>query len=202
MILADIVLGLVGVALLLRRDLGAIGQLTFRGGWQLAGMVISLYLLQVGFVWFMPGRTVFQAALLVLTQVALAFLLWLNRHLPGAKLFVVGILLNVLVILANGGWMPLTPQMHRFLHPGQIVVVGDRLPYNKSAVLPSADTRLWFLADIIPISLPWRRTVVSVGDICLAVAAAQFILQKQPRRAPPNQQPLPQLHRSPPNPTR
>ena len=177
MVLADAIIFLLILALLLRRDLSAIGRISYRGGWKLAAAVAGLFVLQAMMVLYVPGQTVFQLALLILSQIALVFLLLLNRHVPGAKLFALGIVLNIAVMVANGGWMPVTPEIHYFVHPDRPVELQARQVNSKDVILPRTETNLWILSDIIPVMLPWRRNAVSIGDVLLILGAAQLISQ-------------------------
>ncbi len=177
MVLADAIIFLLILALLLRRDLSAIGRISYRGGWKLAAVVAGLFGLQAVMVLYVPGQTAFQMALLFFSQMALVSLLLLNRHLPGAKLFALGIILNIAVMAANGGWMPVTPEIHYFVHPDRPVELQARQVNSKDVILPRTQTNLWILSDIIPVSLPWRRNAVSIGDVLIILGAAQFIFQ-------------------------
>jgi hypothetical protein len=181
-ILAYAALLLIVLALLLGRDLSAIGRLSYRGGWKLAGIVVGLFVSQAVTVLYVPGQRLFQAALLILSQMALVLLFILNRHLPGAKLFALGIILNTSVMAANGGWMPVTPETHHFVHPHQPVPVGGRPASSKNVVLPRTDTKLWPLSDIIRVTLPWRRYAMSMGDLLLILGTALFIFGSTSRR--------------------
>jgi hypothetical protein len=177
MILAYAIIVLLILAMLFRRDLSALGQVSYRGGWIFVFGVIGLFILQIGLVLHLSGQALWQMIILNLSQFALVFLFLLNRHIPGAKLFALGIALNVLVMVANGGWMPVTPGMAHFVHPNRPIVEEIRQSSSKNIILPRAETNLWILSDIIPVTLPWRRNAVSVGDIVLVAGAAQFIFQ-------------------------
>jgi hypothetical protein len=168
---------LIVVALLLQRDLSAIGRVSFRGGWKLATAIIGLFVLQAVIVIFVPGQTIFQMATLILSQLALIFLILLNHRLSGAKIFALGIALNTAVMVANGGWMPVTPETARFVHPDRPVATQTKPQASKNIILPRSETNLWILSDIIPVTLPWRRNAVSIGDILLIIGAAQFIFK-------------------------
>ncbi|MCS7261437.1 MAG: DUF5317 family protein [Anaerolineae bacterium] len=182
MVLAEAVIFLIVVAILLRRDLGALAQLRFRGGWKLTLLVAGLFAVQALVILYAPGQSAFQVVTLMLSQGALLVLMVLNYHVPGAALFSLGIALNLAVMLANGGWMPITPEMYRFVHPERAVEVQSRAPDSKGIILPREQTNLWVLSDIVPIALPWRRTAVSIGDLLLIGGAAQFIFQGSVRR--------------------
>lgn len=182
MILVFAVVLIVIAAIVMRRDLSAIGRLSFRGGWKLAVAVAGLFLVQAKLVIFVPGQTVFQMALLILSQAALVLLILVNRHIPGAKLFALGVILNTVVMVANGGWMPVTPETVEFASPDRPAVVEYSKPQDsKNIVMARSDTNLWILSDIIPVTLPWNRYAVSIGDILLIVGAAQFIFQTTSR---------------------
>jgi hypothetical protein len=176
-ILAYAIIVLILLALLFRRDLSAIGRISYRGGWKSIAIVVGLFLLQDVLVIYVPGQTIWQMVVLMASSLALIMLLLLNRHLPGAKLFALGIALNVVVMAANGGWMPITPQMYHFVHPSRPVVEQSRPANSKNIVLPQTETNLRILSDIIPVTLPWRRYAVSLGDVLLIAAVAQFIFQ-------------------------
>ncbi|MBN1218963.1 MAG: DUF5317 domain-containing protein [Anaerolineae bacterium] len=175
MVLVDAVIILIVLALLFRRDLSTIGRFRFCGGWKLAVVVPGLFVLQAILIIFAPRQTILQILLLILSQFALILLLLLNRHVPGAKLFAVGVFLNTTVMIANGGWMPLTPEMYQFVHPEREIEIYDKPSGSKSIILPREETRGWVLTDIIPVSLPWRRNVVSIGDTFLILGVAQLI---------------------------
>ena len=182
MILVFAVVLIVIAAIAMRRDLSAIGRLSFRGGWKLAVAVAGLFIVQAKLVIFVPGQTVFQMALLIFSQAALVLLILVNRHIPGAKLFALGVILNTLVMVANGGWMPVTPETVEFASPARPALVEYSKPQDsKNIVMARSDTNLWILSDIIPVTLPWNRYAVSIGDILLVVGAAQFIFQTTSR---------------------
>lgn len=115
-------------------------------------------------------------ALLIVSFASVLAFLVANRHLPGVWLAVVGVALNAIVIAANGA-MPVSP--------GAIAVVSDgaaSFPVGKHEPL-GADTRLPWLADVIPV--PPLRSIVSVGDIILAAGVARLtVTQMLGGRAP------------------
>lgn len=182
MILAYAIIFLVILALLLRRDLSALGQISVRGGWITMALIIGLFFLQAALVIYVSGQSLWQIVVLNASQIALMLLFLLNHYVPGAKLFALGIALNVLVMLANGGLMPLTPETYHFVHPDRPIVEQTRPSSSKNILLPRSETNLWILSDIVPVTLPWRRTAVSPGDIVLVVGVAQLIFQATARK--------------------
>jgi len=185
MFLAEAVVFMVILALLLRRDLSAIGRHPFRGGWKLAAIVAGLFAIQAMVILYVSGQTFLQMTVLILSQVVLVLLVILNHHLPGAKLLALGIILNTTVMVANGGWMPITAEMNHFVHPDRVVEELDRAPNSKGITLPRSETRLWILSDIVRVKVPWRRTVVSIGDLVVLAGIAQFIFQATSRKQTP-----------------
>jgi MFS family permease len=112
--------------------------------------------------------------LLAVAYGLLLFTLWQNRFYPGLALAFIGISANALVIMVNGGYMPvwmpafeasgLTPPMDSVMHvplPGEI---------DSSFLL-----HLGPLADIFPIPFPLVQNVASVGDIFLTAGLGFFL---------------------------
>ena len=185
MVLVYAILLLIIIALLLRRDLSLIGRIAYRGGWKFIGVIIGLFILQATLVLYTPGQNRLQMALLISSQLALIGLILLNHQLPGAKIFALGIALNLVVMLANGGWMPVTPETYHFVHPDREVPLYARPADSKNIILPRSETRLWFLSDLIRVALPGRRNAVSPGDVLLIIGAAQFIFQTTAKKERP-----------------
>ncbi len=105
---------------------------------------------------------------------------WLNRHLPGMPILIVGLLLNLAVIVANGGWMPISPQTANLLAGKDILQfmnLGGRFG-EKDILLLTQNTRLEFLADrfLLPAWLPYK-TAFSLGDILIGFGAFWLLAQ-------------------------
>jgi MFS transporter, DHA3 family, macrolide efflux protein len=125
------------------------------------------------------GVDVVQALRLPLFAISFGLLLaglWANRSNPGLSLAFVGILLNTIAVLANGGYMPVW-------RPALI-----QAGFDPNTVLSSFHTFLPFdrldaafllragpLGDILPIPLPYIRNVASIGDLFLAAGLGFFL---------------------------
>jgi hypothetical protein len=113
------------------------------------------------------------AAALVGSQALLLIFAWFNRSQPGFWALGIGLLSNLVVISINGGLMPISPEMVVTQLPDappDAWQTGSRLGWN--VVLPTADTRLWWLSDriLLPAWFP-RRKALSVGDVIIAIGA-------------------------------
>ncbi len=102
-------------------------------------------------------------------------LLWLNRRLGlGVWLILLGVLLNFVVMGANGGRMPVSMEAAGYLDPsyGQALQEGY---YGKHTPLTD-DTYLGFLGDVIPLPEFYpRQQVISIGDIIMNIGIFLFI---------------------------
>lgn len=107
---------------------------------------------------------------------------WLNRRIPGMPVVLVGLVLNLLVITANGGWMPVSPETASQLPggaPPSEATPGIRVG-DKDILLRAEDTRLELLADrfLLPEWLGYRAAY-SLGDV-FAAAGAFWLLASPP----------------------
>jgi hypothetical protein len=115
------------------------------------------------------------AIALVSSQALLLIAAWINRDQPGFWALGLGLALNLLVIILNGGLMPISPDTVARLAPEAqpgAWQVGHRLGTGKDVVLPVAITRLWWLSDrfLLPAWFPYRAAF-SLGDVLIAFGA-------------------------------
>jgi len=103
-----------------------------------------------------------------------------NIRLPGMPLIILGAVSNLAAILANGGYMPATPEAMGALGRGAPTI------YSNSALVP--DPSLPWLIDrfALPRWLPFTN-VFSIGDVLLAVGV--FVLVVSVMRRPADGQP-------------
>jgi len=112
--------------------------------------------------------------ILVSTQIVLLLFVWLNRRLSGMWLSGVGLILNFLVIISNGGFMPISPEMvSRYLIHNETDgswQVGKRLLSTKDIVIPPAETKLFIFSDRFAIPEWFHYPVVfSLGDVLISL---------------------------------
>lgn len=120
-------------------------------------------------------------ALLTASYGALVLFLLVNLSVPGIKLVLIGSLLNLTVILANGCHMPVTREgLERTGHADRIVV-RDELALvkgSKSIVLEPEGTRLYLMSDIFRVPEPYPfATNFSLGDVAITAGVAVMVLR-------------------------
>ncbi|HHX44100.1 MAG TPA: DUF5317 domain-containing protein [Chloroflexi bacterium] len=155
-----------------------LAQVSLRLGW----LAIAAFALQWSIIYaplphtegpFAPRTLILIASYLLVLVVVVV-----NRRVPGVAVMGIGLGMNLLVMLVNGGFMPVTMEAVEragLAHLALGTEAGARLMATKDIILPAEATRLWLLSDIfvVPPPLPFR-TVFSLGDLFLAVGV--FVL--------------------------
>jgi hypothetical protein len=138
--------------------------------------------LQVAVIYFprprSEGLLELHTLLVLASYLLLVLVVALNWRLPGLPLIGLGLALNLLVMVANGGFMPVTYEALQRAGMANFALgsaPGSRVMATKDIVLPRADTVLWALSDVFVIPPPWPiRTIFSAGDLSLVVGT--FVL--------------------------
>lgn len=147
------------------------------------------------FLIFFPGETgggLFSARsmVLILSYALLLVVVWLNRKVAGVKLIGLGLLLNFLVIVLNGGFMPVTPEA--LVRTGYDVnaprlETGYLVARSKNIVMQAGEARFWFLSDIFLLPKPFPiPTVFSIGDVLIAAGTCYFLYKPMMGKAAAN----------------
>ena len=185
MLIAGIALGLV-LGLIAGGNLGNLTSIELRRTWLLVAAVLvrfgTEFLLGSGVAIVEAVRVPLYAASFAL----LLYALWANRRYPGMSLAFVGSLMNGVVILVNGGYMPVwEPSL---LAAG--FTPADVSPALHTVLPPALDAsfllHLGPLADVIPIPVPVLNNVVSVGDFFITFGLGFFLFARRspgPRKA-------------------
>jgi hypothetical protein len=108
----------------------------------------------------------------VLSLALLAIWVAANWRISGMALIAIGLALNVAVIAANGGHMPVLPEGARLA--GQYEALSADDPSTSKHLMMEPDqVQLWLLSDIIviPHGVP-GASVLSLGDLALTVGIA------------------------------
>jgi len=114
-----------------------------------------------------------QQVLFWASHLLLLIFVGLNWRSTAVKIVGLGVLCNLIVIVANGGLMPVTPETLAQINPGSSLAqfpVGAHYGYSKDIILPQQGTALWLLSDILvlPPPFPWP-TAFSLGDLIIAL---------------------------------
>ncbi|KKC47671.1 membrane protein [Paenibacillus sp. D9] len=167
----------------------ALGNIRIKGGWGFPLLLIvqfGLFYLQDYVSFFARFNSYFY----MLVYVAGLSLLYVNRSYKGINLLFIGVFLNFLVMLVNGGRMPVSLEAASVLDPHFIEMLKNGDVLYKHILLDSS-TRLPFLGDIIPLGPPYpRRQAISIGDVIMNIGIFFYITsqmssqkthEKQPR---------------------
>jgi hypothetical protein len=101
-----------------------------------------------------------------------------NHRLPGLKLVALGAISNLAAIVANGGYMPTTPEA--------LAVAGEDLSGGYSNSIVTANPALGPLTDVfaLPAWLPFAN-VFSIGDVLIGIGILVAVASGMSRRSGP-----------------
>jgi len=95
------------------------------------------------------------------------FGLYKNKHITGIKLSMAGIVLNQIVIILNGGRMPVSEDaLLRLNMLDQLKILQQDIVITHTLI--NSSTKLYLLSDIIPVRYILPK-VISIGDILLSI---------------------------------
>jgi hypothetical protein len=139
-------------------------------------LVIAAFLPQILAFYLPATRAIIPGwlvnACLVSSLIGLLIFVWLNRTHHELWVAGLGISANLLVIIANGGLMPITMATVAALYPEAglgSIFLGSRLGWSKNIVLSNETMHFGFLSDclLMPDWIPWRYAF-SLGDVLIA----------------------------------
>lgn len=166
--------GLFGGASKLNSMAANMAAIKIKLGWLI---ILAVLLQRIPFALSVPSSFVeLKKALLILSYVLLLWALSRNLHLGSMRIMALGSVLNFAAIVVNGGLMPVSPEAR--LQAGMTPIgqprFGKVLPEGTGVLLPVEQTNLWFLSDIIPVSLVGG--VFSLGDVLIGVGLLFFVV--------------------------
>jgi hypothetical protein len=146
-------------------------------------LVAAAFLPQLVFAYWPAARHLLPARagafVLPLTLTVFLAFVWINRRAAGMPVLLVGLALNLLVIAANGGWMPISLETAAHLPGGENLTPADlgRRFGQKDVLLQPAETRLEWLSDryLLPDWVRYR-VAFSAGDIFVGAGAFLVML--------------------------
>ena len=148
--------------------------LRFRWPWLLVGAVVVREVIVFSPLSKVDGS---QYAYVLSLAVIVLWTLWHFQRLPGVVLVSAGTLMNLVVVAANGGHMPVAPEIARTQLNGILLVRGTIGQYT----LMGPNTHLNQLGDWV--SLPVLPAGYSPGDILIAIGVALVVVMGTHRRA-------------------
>jgi hypothetical protein len=155
----------------------AFPKFSLRFGWLALGALLA----QIVVIYVGPGeagvlrRLVFPASYVLL----LAFVV-LNWRRLGILVIGVGMMLNFLAIVSNGGLMPISPAtMERAGFGDELAEqeLGDALPQSKNVLLDESDTNLQWLSDRFTWGSPGPLSVFSLGDVFIGAGLIVILIE-------------------------
>lgn len=176
-----------GVVLVLLVAVLALGAALLTGGSRLAQvrlravrLLVAAAVVQLGTSALAPHSGVVRTTALVMTSVLVGLFVYGNWKVAGAPLIGAGLLLNVLVVVANGA-MPVSVDAaaRAGMTRAELALTADamREPLTDATVLG-------WLADVIPVALPWRPQVVSPGDVLVAAGVGLLLVSARGAQTP------------------
>lgn len=167
------------------RVFSQIGAIPLRSAW-LALLALALQWPLLRAAAGPTGGLSVQMALFLLSHVLLLAFIWRNRRLIGVLIAGLGVFCNLLVIILNGGLMPVTPETLTAINVGskpEQWPVGEHYGYSKDIILVRSETKLWALSDILVIPPPFPKPFAfSLGDLLIAVGIV--VLLQGPSTSP------------------
>jgi len=134
-------------------------------------LIVLACLIQVGII-FLGSKKVkfvldYSSYMIIFSYIVLLLAVWYNKKLKGMNFIALGIIFNFIVIVANGGNMPVLLSSLYKAGLNDFALVLKEGTYV-THVLITEKTLFRFFADVIPLPPPFPDpSVVSVGDFLL-----------------------------------
>lgn len=171
------------VAGLIRRgSLASLGQLRLRALWLIfTALLIQVLIFPLGEA---PVIQVGTAYFHLLSYALLLAFVALNRHYPEILVMGAGLFLNLIVIAANGGYMPASATALTRAGLSEVATALREGLSQGNTVLMGQETRLNFLGDFLylPAGVP-LATAFSIGDVVLGLGLAVLLARRMVRTA-------------------
>ena len=134
-------------------------------------LILLACLIQAGLIFLGQKKVKFvldySSYMIIFSYILLLLAVWYNLKLKGMKIIALGIIFNFIVIVANGGHMPvLLNSLYRVGLDDFAIALKEGIYVTHTLI--TEKTLFAFLADIIPLPFPFPDpSVVSVGDFLM-----------------------------------
>ena len=134
-------------------------------------LIVLACLIQGGLI-FLGSKKVkfvldYSSYMIIFSYIVLLLAVWYNKKLKGINFIALGIIFNFIVIVANGGHMPVLLSSLYKTGLNDFALVLKEGTYVTHTLI-TEKTLFGFLADVIPLSPPFPDpSVVSVGDFLM-----------------------------------
>ena len=134
-------------------------------------LIVLACLIQGGLI-FLGSKKVkfvldYSSYMIIFSYIVLLLAVWYNEKLKEMKIIALGIVFNIIVIVANGGHMPVLLSSLYKAGLNDFALVLKEGTYVTHTLI-TEKTLFGFLADVIPLSPPFPDpSVVSVGDFLI-----------------------------------
>jgi len=166
LLIDGIVIGFL-IALLRGGKFGNLANVDLKAVW----LTVIAFAIQFSAIFLFPSLL---AQAVILSYGILIIFCLVNRRQAGFYLMVAGMLLNIIVMLANGGRMPVEMTAAAHLSPQDVPAL-EAGTYGKHIAM-SDQTHLNFLGDFIYLRSPYpHHTIISIGDILLSLGVILYL---------------------------
>ena len=155
------------IGLLRKGKLSSLSQISLKR----TELLVLAFLIQAGLI-FLGSRKIgfvlnYSSYALDFSYIVLLLAVWYNKKLKGMNFIALGIIFNFIVIVANGGHMPVLLSSLYKAGLDDFALVLKEGTYVTHALV-TEKTLFRFLADVIPLSPPFPDpSVVSAGDFLM-----------------------------------
>lgn len=155
------------IGLLRKGNLSSLSQISLKR----IELIVFACLIQGGLI-FLGSKKIkfildYSSYMIIFSYIVLLLAVWYNKKLKGMKIIALGIAFNFMVIVANGGHMPVLLSSLYKVGLDDFALVLKEGTYVTHTLI-TEKTLFRFLADVIPLSPPFPDpSVVSVGDFLM-----------------------------------
>ena len=167
MLYAYIIIISIIIGLLCNGKLSSLSQISLKR----IELIVLACLIQAGLIFLGPKKVKFvldySSYMIIFSYIVLLLAVWYNKKLKGMKIIALGIIFNFIVIVVNGGHMPVLLSSLYKAGLNDFALVLKEGTYVTHTLI-TEKTLFRFLADVIPLSPPFPDpSVVSAGDFLM-----------------------------------